>query len=69
MHDEDKRWIKWIVFAIIIGFLVGKIISVLLDLFLSDMWVLLVNAAIPICLIVALLIVLYFYQREKEKTL
>ena len=69
MRDEDKRWIKWIIFSIVAGFLIGKTISVLLDLFLSDMWVLFVNASIPVCIVFALLIVLYLYQRDKENTL
>lgn len=69
MSSEDKLWIKWIVFAIIAGALVGKCISIILSLFLSETWTLLINMIIPATVILGLVIVLYLYQREKEKTL
>lgn len=66
---NDRKWIKWIVLAVVAGFLVGKIVSVFLDLFLSETWALLINLMIPVFIIIGLIIVLFAYQREKEKTL
>lgn len=69
MRSEDKLWIKWIIFAIIVGALVGKCISVVLGLFLSETWALLINMVIPATIILGLVSVLYLYQRQKENTL
>jgi len=69
MDSIEKRWIKWIVLAIIAGGLSGKIIAIVLDLFLSETWALLINMMMPICIIIGLFIVLFMYQKEKERTL
>jgi hypothetical protein len=66
MNDIDKSWIKWIVAAVVLGFLAGELIYRVLDIVIvSASFVLLKNLAVPLCVIVGLLIVLYFYNKNK----
>ena len=70
MNEQDKGWIKYIVAAMLLGFIIGEFLSHLLGLFLtSASWALLVNVVIPLCMIACLLIVLYLYQKDKDDVL
>ena len=70
LTDTDKGWIKWIIIAIIIGFFVGKLISMVLGLFLdATKWALLIAACEPAAMVLALAIILAIYQKSKEKVM
>lgn len=67
-NETDKKWVKRIVFALICGFLVGAILKKVLSYFLvAATWNILKVLIMPASLIVALLIVLYLYDRSKTK--
>ena len=67
----DKGWFKWLAFGIIIGFFVGKLLSMLIEmLVIPSVWT---SALIAICepamMIFAIIIVIAAYQKEKENTI
>ena len=66
MNDIDKGWLKWVALALLAGFLVGKIVVLILDkLLIAASFALLKNLMIPLFMIIGLLIVLYFYNKNK----
>ncbi len=70
MRDEDRRWIKYIIAAFIMGGVIGYFLSKVLALVLTGpTWALLIKGSVPLCIIAALLIVLYAYNREKNDTI
>lgn len=70
MNDVDKSWIKWIILGLLIGFLIGKLLAIIISLFLdAQIYALIIAACEPISMIIALLVVLACYQKEKEKTI
>jgi len=69
MSNLDKRWVKWIIVAVVFGWMLGTIVSNLLSVFLSDTWALLLNMFTPAFIILGLAIVLFLYQKEKDKIL
>lgn len=70
MNEIDKSWLKWIILSLIIGFCVGKLISIIIGLLLDSVtWAVLIAACEPASMVLALLIVLACYQKEKEKTI
>ena len=70
MQNEDKKWIKWVIFALICGFLIGGTIKKILSIFLTaPIFEIILVAIIPACMILGLLIVLYKYNKEKEDLL
>ncbi len=69
-NNIEPKWIKEIAIAVIGGGIVGKLISVLLGLLLTDeKWALFLQAWIPACIIISLIIVLNDYQKERDDTL
>lgn len=70
MKKEEKKWIKWMCLGGGGGFFVGAIIKCILNLALkSSAFDIIKVLMIPACIIIGLLIVLYFYQREKDNIL
>lgn len=69
-ENIEPRWIKSIIFHLLAGGIIGKLISVLLGLFLtSEKWLLFLQIWVPLCVIAGLLMVLQKYQKEKSNTL
>ena len=62
-NSEDRKWLIRILFALICGFLVGATIKKLL---VYTTWTLAKTFAMPLSIIIALLIVLYLYDRSKN---
>lgn len=68
--DREKVWIKWLIIALLIGIVVGKVLSVLLGLVLhGGNWDLLTGSMIPLCSLVAVLVVAFLHQKDKEHTI
>lgn len=66
----DKKWIKWVILGLIIGFLAGKLLAIITGFFLdTEKWAVLIAFMEPAAMITALLIVLGCYHKEKEKIL
>ncbi len=69
-NDISPRWIKEIIAAFILGALSGKLITVILGIFLKgEKWTLFLSLLMPAMIISGLLIVLYRYQKEKDDML
>ena len=65
----EPRWVKAIVFHLLGGGIIGKLISLLLKVFLTNpKWTLFLQIWVPLGAIVGLLIVLRNYQKEKDDT-
>lgn len=69
MTDIEKKWIKYIVLALLLGFIAGRFMMWLLGLILSPKWTLVVNLMVPVFMIISLLFVGFLYEKEKEKTI
>lgn len=68
MGNIDKKWLKWIAFAILVGFIIGKIITTIVTyLFATIKFQLLINLITPICMIIGLLAFLYYYSKNRFK--
>lgn len=67
MQEEEKKWIKWIILAVFCGGIIGATLKQIFIKFLSAKLQVLGIFCIPTCIIIALLIVLYKYNREKEQ--
>lgn len=66
MNDMDKSWLKYVALGGGGGFVIGEIISIILDKYvLPEGWGLLSAAITPAFTIVGLLIVLYYYNKSK----
>lgn len=67
MNDMDKKWIPKVVIAMVLGFAIGEVIYKLFDKFIlpGDTFALLKESFVPVALILALLIVLYYYNKSK----
>ena len=66
-NQLDGKWIKRILVSIVSGGLIGKCISLILGIILTDeKWALFLQIWVPLCVVASLLIVLYRYQKEKE---
>lgn len=70
MNDIDKSWIKYVLLGGGIGFVIGEIIYHLLDKVIipneqSAAIELLKNAFPPVFTIIGLLVVLYYYNKNK----
>ena len=67
INQIDSKWIKKIIISLLSGGILGKAISVVLGVFLTEAkWELFLQLWVPIGAISGLLIVLYKYQKEKE---
>lgn len=70
MEELKLKWGKWILVAVLIGFLAGEIVSKLLAFVLTGVyWQLLIDSIVPIFVIIGLLYVLYRYNKEKQEVL
>ena len=66
MNDMDKGWLTYVALGGGGGFVIGEIISIILDKYvLPEGWGLLSAAITPAFTIVGLLIVLYYYNKSK----
>ncbi len=69
-NDLNPKWVIEIVIGMITGGMVGKLIEVILAIFLKDAhWALFLKLWMPLCIIASLLIVLWRYQKEKDDTI
>lgn len=69
MRDEEKKWIKWIALAALVGYAIGVLLKKILVAILPVALELIPACTIPVCIILALLIVLYLYQKDKDNTI
>ncbi len=69
-NDFSLRWALEIGVAFVLGVLSGKVLSMALGIFLRGaIWALFLSLVSPLMIILALLIVLYRYQKEKDDTI
>lgn len=66
MREEDKKWIKWIILAVFGGGLIGSCFKQVLVKVLPKSLALIPCLCMPAAIVIGLLIVLYFYQKEKD---
>jgi hypothetical protein len=70
MQDNEKKWILILIAAVIFGVIFGKIMSILLGTILvGTKWDLLVGFMIPLFTLLSILVVAFFHQKEKERTI
>ena len=70
LEELKTKWAKWIIIAVIIGFLAGELVSKVMAVFLTGIyWELLIDSIVPVFVIGALLYVLYRYNKEKHEVL
>ena len=36
MTDYDRKWVKWLLLGMVLGYVVGKVITVLLGIVITD---------------------------------
>lgn len=66
MNDNDKGWLKYVLLGGGAGFIIGEIIYHLLNKFvIPDKLTLMKNMITPACAIIGLLVVLYYYNKNK----
>ena len=67
MSDYDRKWIKWLLLGVVIGYMLGKCVYVLLSLVIANTNMYeFANLIPPGLAIVGLLIVLFKYNKERE---
>lgn len=70
MSDYDSKWIKWLLLGMVLGYIIGKIILVLLGIVIANVNVYAFLKLLPPGFaILGLFFVLFIYNREKEKQL
>lgn len=70
MKKEEKKWVKWIILGGGGGFFIGAIIKLILTYALSSSnFDILKVLSIPTCVVIGFLVVLYFYQKDKDHTI
>lgn len=70
MNEIDSKWIKKIIKALILGFIIGRVLSFITGLILIDpIFELFISLIVPCAIIIGLIIVLIQYQKEKDDTL
>lgn len=70
MNEIDSKWIKKIIKALILGFIIGRALSFITGLILTDpIFELFISLIVPCVIIIGLIIVLIQYQKEKDDTL
>ena len=70
MSDYDRKWIKWLIFGLILGYVIGKCITVLLSIVVTNQDIFAFVDLVPSGLsILGVLIVLYKYNKEREDQL
>lgn len=70
LEELKTKWAKWIIIGVVIGFLAGEVVSKIMGFFLSGVyWKLLIDSIVPLFVIIALLYVLYRYNKERHEIL
>lgn len=70
LEELKTKWAKWIIVAVIIGFLAGELVSKVMAFFLTGVyWKLLIDSIVPIFIIIGLIYVLYRYNKEQRDIL
>lgn len=70
MNDYDKKWIKWLLLGLALGYVIGKIIAVLLCIVVTDANVYEFVELIPAgTAALGLFLTLFRYNKEKEDEL
>ena len=70
MNDYDKKWVKWLILGLILGYIIGKTITVLLGIIVTNVSLLAFLKLLPPgCAVIGLLLVLSKYNKEKENEL
>lgn len=70
MTDYDRKWVKWLLLGMVLGYVVGKVITVLLGIVITDEAIYEFVKLIPAGMsVLCLFLVLFRYNKEKEDQL
>lgn len=70
MTDYDRKWVKWLLLGMVLGYVVGKVITVLLGIVITDEAIYEFVKSIPAGMsVLGLFLVLFRYNKEKEDQL
>jgi hypothetical protein len=70
MTDYDRKWVKWLLLGMVLGYVVGKVITVLLGIVITDEAIYEFVKLIPSGMsVLGLFLVLFRYNKEKEDQL
>lgn len=70
MTDYDRKWVKWLLLGMVLGYVVGKVITVLLGIVITDEAIYEFVKLIPsVMSVLGLFLVLFCYNKEKEDQL
>ena len=70
MTDYDRKWVKWLLLGMVLGYVVGKVITVLLGIVITDEAIYEFVKLIPAGMsVLGLFHVLFRYNKEKEDQL
>ena len=70
MTDYDRKWVKWLLLGMVLGYVVGKVITVLLGIVITDEAIYEFVKLIPAGMsALGLFLVLFCYIKEKEDQL
>mgnify|MGYP007045649099 FL=1 len=70
MTDYDRKWVKWLLLGMVLGYVVGKVITVLLGIVITDEAIYEFVKLIPAGMsVLGLFRVLSRYNKEKEDQL
>ena len=70
MTDYDRKWVKWLLLGMVLGYVIGKVITVLLGIVVTDEAIYELVKLIPAGMSAfGLFLVLFRYNKEKEDQL
>ena len=70
MTDYDRKWVKWLLLGMVLGYVVGKVITVLLGIVITDEAIYEFVKLIPAGMsVLGLFLALFRYNKEKEDQL
>lgn len=70
MSDYDRKWVKWLILGMVLGYIIGKAITVLLGIVVTNESVYEFVKLIPAgTAVLGLMITLFRYNKEKEDML
>mgnify|MGYP000129785751 FL=1 len=70
MTDYDRKWVKWLLLGMVLGYVIGKVITVLLGIVITDEAIYEFVKLIPAGMsVLGLFFVLFRYNKEKEDQL
>ena len=70
MTDYDRKWVKWLLLGMVLGYVVGKVITVLLGIVITDEAIYEFVKFIPAGMsVLGIFLVLFSYNKEKEDQL